>query len=172
MKQKKFWVFCSLVCMIGIVLSVSVSAQRCFKSIEQAKQSGKCVECLDLSKNRLKQLPPELFEFKDLRKLILSRNSLSDNLDSLSLLTKLTYLDLSSNYIETLPESLACLPIDSLIMWDNPCRNLPQELSKWNLRYLDMRAIQMTRKEQKAIKLLFPLAKIRMDHPCNCGSGR
>ncbi|MGM9819507.1 MAG: leucine-rich repeat domain-containing protein [Candidatus Onthomorpha sp.] len=172
MKQRKFWVICSFACMIGIAVSAGASAQRCFKSIEQAKQSGECVECLDLSKNRLKQLPPELFEFKDLKKLILSRNSLSGNLDSLSFLSKLTYLDLSSNYIETLPESLACLSIDSLIMWDNPCRNLPQALSKWDLRYLDMRAIQMTRKEQKAIKLLFPLAKIRMDHPCNCGSGR
>ena len=59
-------------------------SQRCFKSIEEARQSGECVECLDLSRNRLESLPSELFEFKDLKRLILSRNRLSGGLDSLA----------------------------------------------------------------------------------------
>lgn len=125
-----------------------------------------------MSRNRLESLPSELFEFKDLKRLILSRNRLSGGLDSLALLPKLRYLDLSSNYIESLPESLALSSLDSLIMWDNPCYDFADCFSRLDLRYLDLRAIQMNRAEQKKIKAMFLNARIRMDHPCNCGARR
>ncbi|MBQ1191824.1 MAG: leucine-rich repeat domain-containing protein [Bacteroidales bacterium] len=164
--------FCSICLLIACCVSCVAMSQRCFKSIEEARQSGECVECLDLSRNRLESLPSELFEFKDLKRLILSRNRLSGGLDSLALLPKLRYLDLSSNYIESLPESLAFSSLDSLIMWDNPCYGFADCFSRLDLRYLDLRAIQMNRAEQKKIKAMFPNARIRMDHPCNCGARR
>lgn len=168
MRQRGYFVRGSVLFLSCCMLCISAWSQRCFKSIEEAKASGQCVECLDLSRKRLKKVPEEVLEFKDLKRLILSRNHLSGDMSELSCLTNLRYLDLSSNYIEELSPRLAVLRPDSLVMWDNPIRVLPEELLQWDLRYLDLRAIQMNRKEQRAIKALFPKARIRLDHPCNC----
>ena len=168
MRQREYSAWGSVFLLLCCILCGRALAQSCFKSVEEAKASGQCVECLDLSRKRLKTIPEEVLEFKDLKRLILSRNHLSGDMSELSCLTSLRYLDLSSNYIERLSPSLATLRPDSLVMWDNPIRALPEELSQWDLRYLDLRAIQMNRKEQQAIKALFPKAKIRLDHPCNC----
>ncbi len=162
----------NIILLISSLLTFEVFAQRCFTSVEEAKEWGECVECLDLSKQGLRALPMELCEFPNLKRLILSRNRLSGDMEELKCLKELHYLDLSSNYIESLSESLAELKLDTLIMWDNPCYAFAEEFSKMPLLYLDMRAIQMTRSEQKKIKELFPLAKIRMGHPCNCGARR
>ena len=168
MKQKKYSASYSILLLLCCVLCAETKAQRCFKSIEEAKASGECVECMDLSRKRLKEIPREVLEFKDLKRLILSRNYLNGNMSELSALTNLRYIDLSSNYIDSLSASLSSLRPDTLIMWDNPINAFPEELSEWNLQYLDLRAIQMNRKQQKAIKALFPKARIRLDHPCNC----
>lgn len=162
----------NVVLLILALLTFDVFAQRCFTSVEEAKRSKECVECLDLSKQGLRDLPKELCEFPNLKRLILSRNRLSGEMEELKCLKELHYLDLSSNYIESLSESLAELKLDTLIMWDNPCYAFSEKFSKIPLLYLDMRAIQMTRSEQKKIKDLFPRAKIRMGHPCNCGARR
>ncbi len=162
----------SLVAALYTLQTGELSAQRCFESVEEAMASGERVECLDLSKQRLEYIPSEVYLFKDLKKLNLSRNRLSGDLDSLSVLTNLRYLNIASNYIETLSPKLAVLDLDTLIMWDNPCYGFAKELGAWSLRYLDMRAVQMNRSEQRAIKAMFPKARIRLDHPCNCGSRR
>lgn len=168
MKQRGYSAVYSILFILCCLFNGMACSQNCFKSLEEAKASGQCVECLNLSRKRLKSIPEEVLEFKDLKRLILSGNYLSGDMAELSRLTKLRYLDLSSNYIERLSPRLAVLRPDSLVMWDNPIRILPEELSQWNLRYLDLRAIQMNRKEQRAIKALFPKAKIRLDYPCNC----
>ncbi|MDR0971826.1 MAG: hypothetical protein LBM25_05535 [Bacteroidales bacterium] len=125
---------------------------------------------LDLSKKKLKEVPKEVLLMKSLEKLIIKQNYIKEIPKELSLLKNLHYLDLSSNYIETLPKELSLLNIDTLIMWDNKIKSFYKEFSLWGntLLYLDMRAIQMNRKQQKSIKALFPNAKIRMAYPCNC----
>ena len=145
------------------------SQTKCYKDIETALANKDCVKCIDLSKKKLKEIPTDIYEFPNLEKLILRKNKIKYISDTLSTLEKLHYLDLSSNYIDFLPTSLSSLNIDTLIMWDNPIYEFPTEFSKWNLKYLDLRAIQMNKEEQKNIKTLFPSAKIKMDHPCNCG---
>lgn len=158
---------CFLFC---IWLSLTLHTQTCFRSIEQAKASGEKVECLDLSKQKLEYLPKELFDFKDLKRLSLYRNRLSGDLDSLSLLKELRYLNIASNNIASLSAKLSCLSLDTLIMWDNPFYEFDTALAAWDLGYLDLRAVQMTRQEQSAIRALFPKARLRLDHPCNCGA--
>ncbi len=156
-----------LLCTFGLHC---LQAQTCFKSIEAAKASGEKVEWLDLSKQKLEYLPKELFDFKDLKRLNLYRNRLSGDLDSLSLLTELRYLNIASNNVSSLSAKLSCLDLDTLIMWDNPFYEFDTALSAWDLEYLDLRAVQMTRQEQAAIRSLFPKARLRLDHPCNCGA--
>lgn len=106
---------------------------------------------------------------KNLERLDLSRNSLKEIPEEISSLKKLHYIKLASNYLTTLSSSISELPIDTLILWDNQIHSFDTSFSKLPLKFLDIRAISMTRKEQKAIKQLFPNAKIKKDHPCNCG---
>jgi Leucine-rich repeat (LRR) protein len=162
--QKTYYLIISL-----LFTFICQAQQPCYKSLEEALKQKDCVTCLDLSKQRLKQIPNEVFEFPNLEKLILNKNKIKHIPDSLSTLRNLHYLDLSSNYIDSLPPSLSELSLDTLIMWDNPIYTLPKEFEKWDLKYLDLRAIQMNKDEQKYIKSLFPKARVRMDHPCNCG---
>lgn len=153
-----------------LLFTVSMQSQtQCYKDIETALANKDCIECIDLSKQQLKEIPNQIYEFSNLKKIILRKNKIKHIPDSLSTLVHLHYIDLSSNYIETLPQSLSALNVDTLIMCDNPIYEFPKEFRKWSLKYLDLRAIQMNKEEQKNIKSIFPSAKIRMDHPCNCG---
>ena len=155
---------------ISLFFTTPLIAQTpCYKSLEEALKQKECVTCLDLSKKKLREIPSEIYQLENLEKLILTKNKIKHISDTLSTLQHLHYLDLSSNYIDTLPESLSTLPIDTLIMWDNPIYELPQDYAQWDLLYLDLRAIQMNKQEQNSIKQHFPQARIRMDHPCNCG---
>jgi Leucine-rich repeat (LRR) protein len=160
-------IFCFL---FNILLIFEIFSQdfskKSLKNLEKSKDS---VECIILKNQNLKEIPSEIYSYKNLKKLILSRNKIKHIPDSLSTLRNLHYLDLSSNYIDSLPPSLSELSLDTLIMWDNPIYTLPKEFEKWDLKYLDLRAIQMNKDEQKYIKSLFPKARVRMDHPCNCG---
>jgi Leucine-rich repeat (LRR) protein len=160
-------IFCFL---FNILLIFEIFSQdfskKSLKNLEKSKDS---VECIILKNQNLKEIPSEIYSYKNLKKLILSRNKIKHIPDSLSTLRNLHYLDLSSNYIDSLPPSLSELALDTLIMWDNPIYTLPKEFEKWDLKYLDLRAIQMNKDEQKYIKSLFPKARVRMDHPCNCG---
>lgn len=160
-------IFCFL---FNILLIFEIFSQdfskKSLKNLEKSKDS---VECIILKNQNIKELPSEIYSYKNLKKLILSRNKIKHIPDSLSTLRNLHYLDLSSNYIDSLPPSLSELALDTLIMWDNPIYTLPKEFEKWDLKYLDLRAIQMNKDEQKYIKSLFPKARVRMDHPCNCG---
>ena len=155
---------------ISLLLTTTLIAQKpCYKTLEEALKQKDCVKCLDLSKQRLKEIPSEVYQFPNLEKLILTKNKIKHLSDTLSILSHLHYIDLGSNYIDQMPLALSTLPIDTLIMWDNPIYELPQDYAQWDLKYLDLRAIQMNKEEQNNIKTLFPHARIRMDHPCNCG---
>lgn len=155
---------------ISLLLTTTLIAQKpCYKTLEEALKQKDCVKCLDLSKQRLKEIPSEVYQFPNLEKLILTKNKIKHLSDTLSTLPHLHYIDLGSNYIDQMPLALSTLPIDTLIMWDNPIYELPQNYAQWDLKYLDLRAIQMNKEEQNNIKTLFPHARIRMDHPCNCG---
>lgn len=141
-----------------------------YNNLDSALYTPKQVITLDLSKQKLKELPSEIILFENLERLILKRNRIKEIPKELSTLTKLHFIDISSNYIENLPKELSSLEIDTLIMWDNKLREFPLEYERLgkSLLYLDLRAIQMNKQEQKQIKKLFPKAKIRLAPACNC----
>lgn len=141
-----------------------------FNNLDSALVYPNSVITLDLEKQKLKQVPKEILMFPNLDKLILKRNYIKEVPKELSSLSRLRYLDLSSNNITELPKELSALKLDTLIIWDNRIRSFPNEFKKMSetLKYLDLRAIQMNKEEQKEIKALFPKTKIRLAHPCNC----
>lgn len=141
-----------------------------FNDIDKALKNPNSVIILDLEKQKIKQIPSSIFHFINLEKLILKRNYIKVVPKEICLLTKLHYLDISSNYISELPQQMHSLKLDTLIMWDNRVREFDEEFKVMGttLKYLDLRAIQMNKKEQTEIRKLFPHAQIRFGHPCNC----
>ncbi len=140
-----------------------------YSCLEQAIKNKDSVISLTLKKKHLKTFPKEILEMKNIQRLDLSRNSIKEIPSSIDTLKYLHYLNIAQNYLTSLPKQMAQMPIDTLILWDNQIKYFDSSFSKLHLKYLDIRAISMTRKQQKAIKALFPQAKIKKDHPCNCG---
>lgn len=141
-----------------------------FNNLDSALVNPAKVITLDLEKKKLKEIPKEILEFKNLEKLILKRNKIKEVPKEISELKNLHYLDLASNYLESIPKELSVLNLDTLILWDNRIRIFDYEFGKMSntLKYLDLRAIQMNKQEQKDIKVLFPKTNIRLAYPCNC----
>ena len=77
------------------------------------------LQSLDLSSNRLKELPKELFELKNLQYLNLSGNELNELPKELFELKNLQYLNLSGNELNELPKELFELSrLSQLIFYD------------------------------------------------------
>jgi hypothetical protein len=81
--------------------------------------------------------------------LIINQNELLSLPTEISKLKKLRYLDMWSNNITVLPESMIEMPA---------------------LEEVDLRVIVMTQNEQEAIKQTLQNAKVHMDQHCNCGN--
>jgi len=56
----------------------SLNHQKVWKSLSEALQKPDSVFRLDLSKHKLKEVPPEVFQLTELRELNLSRNHLTE----------------------------------------------------------------------------------------------
>lgn len=152
-----------------LIVRLSFSQGLTCYSIQEALQHKDSVSTLILKKQNLQLFPLEILELKNLKRLDISRNYIKEIPPQIQELKHLHYINMAQNQLSFLPKEMSQMPIDTLILWDNMIRAFDTSFSNLNLKYLDIRAIQMTRKEQKAIKKLFPKARIRKDHPCNCG---
>ena len=126
---------------------------------------------LDLSRNRLSSLPPQIVALQQLETLRLGRN----NIDSLPIevtqLSHLVELDLSRNPLGSLPEAMGyMLSLQRLILWSTAVYVLPDSFEDLDgrLLLLDLRSCQLTRDEQQAIRTLLPTPRILWDQACNC----
>lgn len=127
---------------------------------------------LDLSKNRLKELPAELGLLKKLKKLVLFKNRLESIPPQIGELEDLQELVVNQNELETLPDEIGKLKkLRYIDMWSNNLTHLPGSMAEmWALEELDLRVIVMTAAEQEDIKILLPNTKVHMDQHCNCGN--
>ena len=150
------------------VLQIANCQDGYFHSLQEAMQQPDSVISLTLKKNKLKEFPIEILQMKNIERLDLSRNSIKEIPKEIGNLKNLHYVNVAQNYLSALPKEMSKLPLDTLILWDNQIREFDENFKNNNLKFLDIRAISMTRKEQKAIKQLFPKTKIKKDHPCNC----
>ncbi|BDI19424.1 hypothetical protein ANSO36C_52260 [Nostoc cf. commune SO-36] len=127
--------------------------QRYLKKIREAKQ--KKLKELDLSNNwstndkeKLTEIPAEVFELKWLEVLNLSYNQLRTLPEAIADLQQLTSLNLSLNQLTTLPEAIADLQqLTSLDLSSNQLRTLPeaitdlQQLTSLNLSRNQLRTL-------------------------------
>lgn len=186
--------FCALTGRAQLLSPAALDSVRVFRSVERALASPDVVYRLDLSGKKLKELPEELRQLKNLNALDLSGNKLRTvpdwlgeltNLQELRIsrnklvewpraicaLTHLKRLDLSRNALVAVPKCMGKLKeLVSLDLWDNDLAEFPDELSGMSaLRFLDLRAIQFEQPEMERIQGLLPPAKIYFSQPCNCG---
>lgn len=152
------------------VYRLDLSGQR-LKEVPEGVFQLKNLNALDLSNNRLKQLPDQLRALPHLQELRASRNKLTALPAALCELVHLKRMDLSRNGLTALPSCVGRFKeMTSLDLWDNDLAEFPEEMAEMTaLRFMDLRAIQFEVPEMEHIQELVPKAKVYFSQPCNCG---
>jgi Leucine-rich repeat (LRR) protein len=152
------------------VYRLDLSGQK-LKEVPEGVFQLKNLNALDLSNNKLKALPDRLQELKYMQDLRASRNKLTEVPKTFCRLTHLKRLDLSRNALTALPKCVGGFKeLVSLDLWDNDLADFPEEMADMKaLRFLDLRAIQFEVPEMEHLQNLLPSTKIYFSQPCNCG---
>ena len=129
------------------------------------------LNALDLGRNKLKDLPGRLADLPYLQELRAPRNRMGSFPEVICRMSHLKRLDLSRNALDGLPVCLGDLKeLVSLDLWSNDLARFPVELEGLKaLRFMDLRAIQFSQEEMERITELLPWVKIHFSQPCNCG---
>ena len=148
---------------------------------------------ISFAKEKLSQLPVQLWNFKKLRYLNLQRNKLAALPDSLEQLTEIEFLDISHNRFILIPIAITrlyklkvlkassnkltfisnnienCEKLQDIDLYDNLIEDLGKGLYKLKeLRLLDLRGVMYGTIFQSQLKASLPNVKIKMDPPCKC----
>lgn len=166
---------------------------RVYKSMKDVRNVDS-VYVLQLHFKRLKQIPPKVFEMRNLRSLDLGRNFIDTIPPEISRLTHLEVLDMRRNRIRYVPPEIGRLTgLRTLNLSRNPILELPDEMSAltnleelilWctgvisfppsfvaldgTLKVIDMRVCPLKWEDQEAIRELLPTPRKRWDYVCNC----
>ncbi len=127
---------------------------------------------LDLSKNRLKSLPPDIRLLKKLKRLIVFKNLLETLPPEIGEVENLEELIINRNELISLPDEIGKLRhLRYVDMWSNNISVLPHSMYTMKaLQEVDLRVIVMTEDEQRDIRQLLPDVKVHLDEHCNCGN--
>jgi len=130
----------------------------------------KNLQYLDLSKNIIKQLPDSLYLLKDLQFLIVSNTELESLPNDIGKMKNLKYLNVNQNNIGRIPYSFGELTnLESADMWSNDLDYVPETLVNLKkLRMLDLRNILIPQTEQDNISAQLPNTTIFFSPPCQC----
>lgn len=152
------------------VYRLDLSGQK-LKEVPEGVFQLKNLNALDLSNNKLKELPERLQELKHMQEFRASRNKLTEVPKSICRFIHLKRLDLSRNALTALPKCVGALhELVSLDLWDNDLAEFPEEMANMQaLRFMDLRAIQFEVPEMEHLQSLLPSTKIFFSQPCNCG---
>ena len=151
------------------------------------------IYALSLSKNKLTELPKELWKFKNLTELHLERNRLSSLPDSFDVFKNLEYLNLDRNDFEIVPLAISrlenlkklmlsrnqintisgnlfyCKKLEEIDFYDNPIGSVePLIFEMKQLKKLDIQGIMLSTKMHTEVKTKLNWVKITMDPPCKC----
>ena len=152
------------------VYSLKLSFKR-LKQVPVEIREMKNLEVLDLSKNYIDTLPSWIGELTQLKEVDVSRNWLHYLPEELGGLSKLESLDANRNPLQELPASMGSLAaLRQLILWQTGIVELPPSAVMLNttLKVLDLRACQLTQEDQETITDLLPDVKKVWDQACNC----
>lgn len=182
-----------LMMLCSMALAASAQRDRVYKSLKEVRNPDS-VFVLKLRYKRLRQIPPKVFTFRNLRvldlgcnfidsippqiaslsqleELVLRRNKLRVIPPEVGSLSRLRILNLSRNPILDLPDELSQLSrLEELIIWCTGVVAFPPSFVALDrtLRVIDMRVCPMTYDDQQAIEDLLPSPRKRWDYVCNC----
>lgn len=159
----------------------------------QAQDSGAVVLALDLSRQRLQDLPIELKLLEDLRYLLVNRNRLDHLPDWLEDMTDLKAVVADHNRFRDFPDVLLRMPyLEQISLGENEIQGIPLDidlitdlaiLSLWgnvlasfpaslgnleHLQVLDLLHNEMTVEEQDMLTALLPEVQLNFSEPCDC----
>ncbi len=151
------------------------------------------VYSIDLSRKKLYELPKDLYRFRELKLLNLSKNKLSLLSDSFAVFSHLETLTISSNKFESLPAVLFKLgtlrylfaakneitsiqdeiqymqALEEIDLYDNPISSIGTGLQQLKmLKKLDLQGIMYGPTFHNYISQSLPNVMVKMDPPCNC----
>ena len=168
--------------------------QPIYTSVSEALKNPEKVYRLDLSKQKLLNIPKNVFSLYNLQELILAKNKLHEISQEIGNLTNLQVLNVSKNDITELPAAIGSLTnlaelivnqnniyklppeignlinLEFLDLWSNEIDVFPIEISKLKntLKKLDLRVVLINEDKQKAIADLLPNTNIYFSKSCNC----
>ena len=120
---------------------------------------SKTLEILDLSSNAFTEIPPEVVQSKNLQRLSMISNYITDIRALTQLTAPLDYVDLTNNKIETVAKEINRLGdrLSSLFLGANQLRTVPAtEIVKTEkLRILDLRSNPINSSEIVRLKTIF-----------------
>ena len=173
--------------------SLTLDTLQGYTSLVEASKNPDAVVKLVLRKQHLKSFPREIFRFKNLQYLDISKNSITELPDSIGTLTNLqyfacsktglktltkeigklsnlTYLNLNQNDLERLPPQIGNLEkLEYLDLWSNNFDEYPPAFANLkSLRMLDLRNILISDEVQASIQSMLPRAKVYMSPSCKC----
>lgn len=126
---------------------------------------------LKLAKNKLQNISPKIGNLTNLQKLDISRNNLSDFPSTIGNLTNLVELIANNNYIYKLPPEIGNLiNLEKMDLWSNIIDQFPDQIAnlKDNLKELDLRVVLINEDKQQIIADLLPNTVIHFSKSCNC----
>jgi Leucine-rich repeat (LRR) protein len=152
------------------VYRLDLSGQK-LKQVPEGIRQFTNLNALDLGRNKIKSLPPWFGELVHMQELRIARNKLVEFPGSICAMVHLKRLDMSRNALVGLPPCIGQLTeLVSMDLWSNDLVDFPEEMEDLKaLRYLDLRAIQFEQPEMDRIEELVPRAKVQFSAPCNCG---
>lgn len=114
---------------------------------EDLQSLKKNLRTLDLSSNKLPDLPPWIVQFSVLKGLILANNKLSSLPEEIGSLKKLEVLSLEQNLLTRLPPSIGCLSsLKTLNVSGNRLREFPREVCQLrNLEFINLAGNAITK---------------------------
>lgn len=130
----------------------------------------KNLKVLDISKNRLRSVPMEINQFTQLEELNAGKNRLPICPIVICSISSLKVLKLNDNPIQNLPECIQYLKeLEHLDLFQTRIESFPTTLVELhNLKIMDVRGILFGPRFQEHWKLLMPQTFIDFDLPCNC----
>lgn len=142
------------------------------KALPEEIYQFKNLNALDISKNNFVEFPKRIKEFKYLQELDISKNEIEIVTKELGLLVNLKVFIANQNKIVSLPSEIRYLKqLEYLDLWGNDIGSLPYEIVelKNTLKEIDMRVILMSKNEHDKIKSQLPNTIIKFSKACNCG---
>lgn len=183
----------SIIIFLFTSLDAQNSSYKMYRIDEVLNANPDTVYALSLAKNRLTELPEELWKFKNLKVLNLEKNRLNKLPDSLDYFDQIEYLNLDRNYFESVPLVISrlgnlkklvlsrnqinvisdnlyyCSKLEEMDFYDNPIGKVePKIYEMRQLKSLDIQGVMLSTKTHTEVKTKLSWVQVSMDPPCKC----